>query len=155
MSFFSKMIDKSISFCFIAYSKLACQQAIRWNDRASGFLKKNERACVWAASCERSFGGMHFSAGGVRRYNKVGASAARSVPSKLQHCHSTLGHSPHILFPCVPPLYATYTPPIHIGTSSESHRNLIGTLPNDERIIKQLSPRLQQLFFDMTKPEKG
>ena len=24
MSFFSKMIDKSISFCFIAYSKLAC-----------------------------------------------------------------------------------------------------------------------------------
>ena len=24
------------------------------------------------------------------------ASVARSVPSKLQHCHSTLGHSPHI-----------------------------------------------------------
>ena len=115
MSFFSKMIDKSISFCFIAYSKLACQQAIRWNDRASGFLKKNERACVWAASCERSFGGMHSSAGGVRRYNKVGTSIARSVPSKVQNCHSTLGHSPHIAskYPQnlhIPKKYSTFVP---------------------------------------------
>ena len=77
------------------------------------------------------------------------ASVARSVPSKLQHCHSTLGHSPHILFPVIPPLYATYPHRNPIGTSSESHRNLIGTSPSDERIIKQSSPRLEQLFFDI------
>ena len=39
-----------------------------------------------------------------------------------------------------------------IGTSSESHRNLIGISPNDERIIKQLLPRLKQLSFDMIFP---
>ena len=52
----------------------------------------------------------------------------------------------------VPPSYATYLPPISIGTSSESHRNLIGISPNDERIIKQLLPRLKQLSFDIIFP---
>ena len=46
------------------------------------------------------------------------------------------------LFPLCMPLICHLSP-------SESHRNLIGTSPNDERIIKQLSPRLQQLFFDI------
>ena len=94
---------------------------------ANGFLKKNECTVVWAAFRDRNF--------------EVGLPKAMSVPSKLQHCHSTLGHSPHICtyasknhnftrfllsFPCIPLLYATYMPPISIGTSSESHRNLIG-----------------------------
>ena len=51
------------------------------------------------------------------------------------------------LIPLVPPSYATYLPPISIGTSSESHRNLIGISPNDERIIKQLPTIFKQLSF--------
>ena len=43
--------------------------------------------------------------------------------------------------PFVCHLSATYLPPISIGTSSESHRNLIGTSPSDERIFKQLSQK--------------
>ena len=57
-----------------------------------------------------------------------------------------------LLLPVVYHLSATYLPPISIGTSSESHRNLIGTSPNDERVIKQLLPRLKQLSFDMIFP---
>lgn len=49
---------------------------------ANGFLKKNECTVVWAAFRDRNF--------------EVGLPKAMSVPSKLQHCHSTLGHSPHI-----------------------------------------------------------
>ena len=77
---------------------------------ANGFLKKNECTVVWAAFRDRNF--------------EVGLPKAMSVPSKLQHCHSTLGHSPHILFPCVPPLSATYLHRNLIGISSEPHRNL-------------------------------
>ena len=46
-----------------------------------------------------------------------------------------------LLFPVVYHLSATNLPPISIGISSESHRNLIGISPNDERIFKQLSPK--------------
>ena len=54
--------------------------------------------------------------------------------------------------PFVCHLFATYLHRNLIGTSSESHRNLIGTSPNDERIIKQLLPRLKQLSFDIIFP---
>ena len=57
-----------------------------------------------------------------------------------------------LLFPVVYHLSATYLPPISIGTSLEPHWNLIGTSPNDERVIKQLLPRLKQLSLDMIFP---
>ena len=45
-----------------------------------------------------------------------------------------------LLFSVVCSLVAPYLPAISIGTSSEPHRNLIGTSPNDERIIKCIDP---------------
>ena len=102
---------------------------------------------VWAAFRERNF--------------EVGEPflRARSVPSKYyffrtyasarriflikSHISSLFLH----LIPLVPPSYATYLPPISIGTSSEPHWNLIGISPNDERIIKQLPTIFKQLSF--------
>ena len=107
---------------------------------ANGFLKKNECTVVWAAFRDRNF--------------EVGLPKAMSVPSKVQQFLTYASKINNfafflLLFPVIPPLYATYMPPISIGTSSEPDRNLIGTSPSDERIIKQLSPRLEQLFFDI------
>ena len=60
---------------------------------------------VWAASCDRNFGGMlanSFEHSEIRIAFQQAASevtiysALHSVPSKVQHCHSTLGLSPHI-----------------------------------------------------------
>ena len=42
-------------------------------------------------------------------------------------------------FPSFCQLYATYLPPISIGTSSEPHRNLIGISPYNYRYISLLS----------------
>ena len=49
--------------------------------------------------------------------------------------------------PFVCHLLATYLHRNLIGTSSEPHWNLIGTSPNDERIIKQLPTIFKQLSF--------
>ena len=100
---------------------------------------------VWAAFRERNF--------------EVGKPflRARSVPStvvKISHIRKRETHffnkksyfisfsSPYpFSSPFVCHLLATYL-----------HRNLIGISPNDERIIKQLLPRLKQLSFDMIFP---
>ena len=86
------------------------------------------------------------------------ASVARSVPSKYHKKYKRSGvfatfceRTFEVDEPVIPLLYATYLPLISIGTSLELHWNFIGISPSDERIIKQLSPRLEQLFF-LTKP---
>ena len=68
------------------------------------------------------------------------------VPSRVQHCHSTLSVTytifVQILFaldsnailqilPSCCQWFTSYLPSISIGTSSEPDRNLIGTSPND------------------------
>ena len=45
------------------------------------------------------------------------------------------------------PLLANYLPPIFHLTASESHRNLIGTSPNNYRAFSVLSWADDRLFF--------
>ena len=93
---------------------------------------------------------LHFSR---QRYYffRIYASAKRIFLIK-SHISSLFLHLIPFSSPFVCHLLATYLHRNLIGISSEPHWNLIGTSPNDERVIKQLLPRLKQLSFDMIFP---
>ena len=68
-------------------------------------FEKERVSVVWAAFRDCNFGGMlenSFEHSEIRIAFQQAASevtiysALHSVPSKVQHCHSTLGHSPQI-----------------------------------------------------------
>ena len=112
------------------------------------FSKKVWVSVVWAAFRERNF--------------EVGEPflRARSVPSKYcffrtyasakriflikSHISSLFLH----LIPLVPPSYATYLPPISIGTSLGPHWNLIGTSSEPHRMMSVSS---SSYYWDLYK----
>ena len=103
---------------------------------ANGFLKKNECTVVWAAFRDRNF--------------EVGLPEAMSVPSKYNNfSHTQVKSTISLFFFSYFQLFPLCMPLICHLSPSGPHRNLIGTSPSDERIIKQSSPRVEQLFFDI------
>ena len=99
---------------------------------------------VWAALCDRNFGGMlenSFEHSEIRIAFQQAASEIQKIRTYANKTRDFVIFS--FTLPSFCQLYAPYLPPDSIGTSSEPDRNLIGTSPNDKRIFKQRSLSLK------------